>query len=323
MIEFNWSKKIVEDVVDLADCIELVVALKNDDYDGCFTRADFIQAVQNEILLEEEDDFLQGEQVDELTEKFEDAMELIKNRALWLGKTYPFRQDDDEVQFAPQTSKKHYLSYLFLLACSCHNRIIRSLRHALTVEFENLCKEAMRALFPKWAEVFLFSQNSEDRKNLGRSAREAIPALAKKLNAKAYQKEIDKLPDTQRECGIDLIAICSFDDELEYPFFAFAQCTVKKEEWWTKKHEAQSRQALSGFVRLDTDHTNFLLIPHFPRINLTEWREDRSRTVNCILCDRYRICRLLEKSKPLACQDLPRGMYDIFQKIQEHLPEHH
>ncbi len=319
MIDFPWSQEIVDDVVDLADCIELIVALDGD-YDGRFTRADFIQAVQSEILFE--DEFLQGEQVDDLNAKFEEAKALIKNRAFWLGKTYPFRQDDDEVQFAPQTSKKHYLSYLFLLTCSCHNRMIPVLRHNLRVEFENLCKEAMQALFPDWAEVFLFSQNSEDRKNLGWSAREAIPALARKLNAQEYQEEIEKLPDTQREFGIDLIAICSFDDELEYPFFAFAQCTVAK-EWWNKKHEAQSRHALSGFVRLDTDHTNFLLIPHFPRIKLTEWREDRSRTVNCILCDRYRICRLLEKSKPLICRKLPSGMHEIFQKIQKHLPEYH
>ena len=269
------------------------------------------------------DILLLGEQVDDLNEPFEGAMALIKNRALWFGEIYPFKQDDGGVQFAPsRTSKKHYLSYLFLLACSCHNRI-PSLKYSLRVEFENLCKEAMRALFPDWAEVFLFSQNSEDRKILGWSVREAIPALAQKLNAQVYQEEIDKLPDTQRECGIDLIAICSFGDELEYPFFAFAQCTVTKEEWWNKKHEAQSGHALSGFVRLDTYHTNFLLIPHFPRIKLTEWRGDRSRTVGCILCDRYRICRLLEKSKPLTCQALPCGMRKIFQEIQKHLPENH
>ena len=321
MIDFPWGQEIVKDVVDLADCIELVVAFSDDDDAGRFTHADFILAVQSEILSEEEDDFLSGEQIDDLNANFEEAMALIKNRALWLGETYPFRQDDGEVLFAPQTSKKHYLSYLFLLACSCHNRI-PSFRPALRVEFENLCKEAMRALFPAWAEVFLFSQNSEDRKNLGWSARKAISALAEKLNAQVYQEEIDKLPDTQRECGIDLIAICSFDDELEYPFFAFAQCTVAK-EWWTKKHEAKKRDALSAFVRLDTDHTNFLLIPHFPRISLTEWREDRSHTIDCILCDRYRICRLLEKSKPLTCQALPCGMRQIFQEIQKHLPEHH
>ena len=320
MIDFNWNQEIVDDVVVLADCIELTVALNND-YDGHFTHANFMHTVQSEIFSEKEDDFLQGEQIDALNKSFEGAINLIESRASWLGESYPFKREKDEVQFAPKTSKKHYFSYLFLLACSCHNQI-PSLRHNLRIEFENLCKAAMRSLFPKWAEVFLFSQNSEDRKNLGWSAREAIPALAEKLNAQEYQEEIEKLPDTQREFGIDLIAICSFDDELEYPFFAFAQCTVAK-EWWNKKHEAQSHHALSGFVRLDTYHTNFLLIPHFPRINLTEWREDRSRTVNCILCDRYRICRLLEKSKPLICRKLPSGMDEIFQKIQKHLPEHH
>ncbi len=320
MIDFELSQKIVKDVVDFTDCIELAVAFPDNDHGGRFTRAEF-DAVQREIFSEEEDNFLQGEQVDDLNAKFEEAMDLIKKRALWLGDTYPFRQDGGEVLFAPQTSKKHYLSYLFLLACSCHNQI-PSLRHNLRIEFENLCKEAMRALFPDWAEVFLFSQNSEDRKNLGWSAREAIPALARKLNAQEYQEEIEKLPNTQLEFGIDLIAICPFEDKLEYPFFAFAQCTVAK-EWWTKKHEAQSRHALSGVMRLNTDHTNFLLIPHFPRIIHAQWREDPSRTNYCILCDRYRICRLLEKSEPLICQDLPRGMREIFQEIQKHLPKHH
>ena len=318
MIDFLWSQKIVEDVVDLADCIELVVALNKDDYDGRFTRAHFIQVVQSEILLEGEDDFLQGEKVDDFNRYFEGAMDLIKNRALWLRETYPFRQEQGEVKFAPQTSKKHYLSYLFLLACSCHNRI-PSLRHALTVEFENLCKEAMRELFPACAEVFLFSQNSKDRKNLGWSATEAIPALAKKLNTQVLQNA--KLPNTQREYGIDLIAIYPFGDKVEYPFFAFAQCTVAK-EWWTKQREAKADQDLKGVMSL-TNHTNFLLTPHFPRINLTEWRADQLVSIDCILCDRYRICRLLEKSKPLTCQDLPRGMYNIFQEIQKHLPKHY
>ena len=224
---------------------------------------------------------------------------------------------DGEVHFTPQTSEKNYLWYLFLLACSCHDRI-PSLRNA-GVQFENLCKEAMRALFPDWAEVLLFSQNSEDRKELGWSAKKAIPALAKKLNAQVKPVE---LPDTQEEYGIDLIAICSFGDEVEYPFFAFAQCTVAK-EWWDKRDEAQASRALSGVVPLDTDHTNFLLIPHFPRVNATEWRKPRQYPINCILCDRYRICRLLEKASPFTRQDIPCSMRDILQKIQKYLPENH
>ena len=151
----------------------------------------------------------------------------------------------------------------------------------------------------------------------------AIPALGKKLNA---QEELDaqRILDKQEEYGIDLIAICSFGDELEYPFFAFAQCTVAK-EWWVKRHMKPKLAMLCrGSCRLDTDHTNFLLIPHFPRINATEWREPRQHTINCILCDRYRICRLLEKSNLFTRQEhMPPGINKIFQEIQEHLPESH
>ncbi len=319
MIDFDWSEEIIKDAVDLTDCIELVVAFSDDDYDGRFTQSDFQKIVHSEPLGDDDSSFLQGEQADVFYPQFEGAMDLIKRRALWLGEIYPFREENGEVLFAPQTSKKHYLWYLFLLVCSCHNRISSS-QHDLSVQFENLCKEAMRALFPDWAEVFLFSQNSDDRKKLGWPANEAIPALAKKLNAQV--KPNVQLPNTQEEYGIDLIAICSFGDELEYPFFAFAQCTISR-KWWAKREEAQAPRALSGVVPLDTNHTNFLLIPHFPRVNATEWRKPRQYPINCILCDRYRICRLLEKSNLFTPRNMPPDISEVIQKIQEHLPESH
>ena len=263
--------------------------------------------------------FYKGEQADVFYPQFEDAMDLIKRRALWLGEIYPFRQENGEVLFAPQTSKKHYLWYLFLLVCSCHNRI-SSLQHDLSVQFENLCKEAMRALFPDWAEVFLFSQNSDDRKKLGWSAKKAIPALAKKLNTQV--KPNVQLPNTQEEYGIDLIAICSFGDELEYPFFRFPpNAQFQEESGGEKEKRPLAHRALSGVVTLETSHTNFLLIPHFPRVNATEWRKPRQYPINCILCDRYRICRLLEKSNPFTQQNMPPGISEIVQEIQKHLPK--
>ena len=180
MIDFDWSQEIVKDAVDLTDCIELVVAFSNDDYYGRFTYANFMDIVQSELLGEDDSAFFQGDQADGFNEFFDDAMALIERRASWLGEIYPFRQENDEVQFAPQTSKKYYLWYLFLLACSCHNRI-PILQHNLRIQFENICKEAMRALFPDWADVFLFSQNSDDRKKLGWSAKKAIPGFGEKI----------------------------------------------------------------------------------------------------------------------------------------------
>ena len=316
MLDFDWSKEIIQDVVDLTDCIELVIAFSDDEYNGRFTGADFMNIVQNDIFGDDKSSFLQGDKVDDLYASFEDAMVLIKQRASWLGETYPFRQEDSEVQFVPPTSEESYLWYLFLLVCSSHNRI-PSLQHDLRIRFEDICKEALRALFPDWADIFLFSQNSDDRKHLGWPAKQAIPALAKKLNAKVRPVT---LPDTQEEYGIDLVVICSFGDKLEYPFFAFAQCTVAK-DWWRKRDEAQACRALSGVVSLDTAHTNFLFIPHFPRVTTSEWIKTRQYPINCILCDRFRICRLLKKSNTFTYKNLSLPMHDIFQKIQKYLPE--
>lgn len=317
MLDFDWNKQRIKNIIDLADCIELVVAFSNEEYNGRFTAANFIDIIESDILGD--DNFLRGDNVDEYFVFFEDAMRLIKQRSSWLGESYPFRQKNNEVQFVSQTPGEQYLWYLFLLACSCHNQI-PSLKHELRIQFENICKEAIRALFPDWADIFLFSQYSDDRKQLGISAKQAIPALAKKLNAKV--KNIDTLPDTSQEYGIDLIIICSFGDKLEYPFFAFAQCTVSK-DWWRKRDEAQACRGLSGVVSLDTAHTNFLLIPHFPRSTTTEWKNERQYPINCILCDRYRICRLLEKSSTFTYKKLPRATHDIFQKLQSYLPDNH
>lgn len=315
MLDFDWSKEIIRDVVDLTDCIELIVAFSGNEYNGRFTGANFTDIVQGDIFGDDNNSFLKGDDIDDFYASFEDSINLIKRRALWLGQTYPFIQKNSTVQFAPSASGHNYLWYLFLLACSSHNRI-PTLQQNLSIQFENVCKEAMRVIFPS-ADVFLFSKNSDDRKKLGATADKAIPALAKKLNTHIC-KDVS-LSATQKEYGIDLIAIYSFEDDLEYPFFAFAQCTVGK-EWWKKRHEAQSRQALVGILQLNVDHSNFLMIPHFPRVIATKWSQDRDKTVGCILCDRYRICRLLEKSTTFTYQNVPPAMRDIFNEIQKYLP---
>ena len=307
MVDFYWSHDIINDLVDLTDCIELVVAFSDDVYNGRFTCANFIGALQDDIL--DGNTCFQGEEIDRFNSRFEEAVCLIEKRKLWLGEIYPFRHENHEVRFEPQISDKNYLYYLFLLLCSCHTKISRSSIDFPT-QFENVCKEVMRVIFPS-ADVFLFSKNSKDRQKLGSTADKAIPALARKLNTQICTGV--NLPATQKEYGIDLIAIYSFEDELEYPFFAFAQCTVTR-EWWKKRHEAQSKQALVGVIQLDVDHSNFLMIPHFPRVKAVEWSQPRDKTVNCLLCDRYRICRLLEKSSTFTYKNLPIDLQNFLPK---------
>ena len=149
----------------LADAIELLVAFAEDDYSGRFTRANFQHFVAMENLSEDEMAYVTGDQADEYNKEFEQALALIKRRADWLGVAYPFRVTTDEVRFTPLPFASDHLPYLFLLVCSNGNSV-PSLKRALPGHFENLCKEAFKSLFPEWAEILLFSKDSEDRKNV-------------------------------------------------------------------------------------------------------------------------------------------------------------
>lgn len=325
IIEIDWgSKDWGADAakrsksIPLADAIELAVAFDGAAHHGRFTQADFLHAL-TESLDEDDVTHIPGDEADERVEVFEDALDLIKKRGAWLDNGYPFTVVDGEARFAPLPGAKNHLPYLFLLACS-NRKHIPSLNRALPTQFENLCKEALKGLFPEWADVWSFSQYSEDRKSVfGYAADKAVPELAKKLNANVMYEE--EIPDTPREFGIDIVAISSFGDSAPYPFFAFAQCTVGQ-RWWEKRHEAAATGSLASFIDLNSaPHSNFLMIPHFPRHNLERWSEDRARTGNCILLDRYRICHLLEKSNSFDVDDPPADVADIFKEIRDSLAQ--
>ena len=316
MLDMSWSSDTINDPLILADAIELAVAFAKDDYNGRFTRANFQHIVASEILSDDEMSYPTGDQADEQTKQFEQARTVIGKRASWLGVAYPFSVVANEIQFSPPNTIGRCLPYLFLLMCANGN-CVPSLKSALSDQFEDLCKEAFRSLFPEWARVLLFSQKSEDRKeHFGWKASDAVPKLAKMLNAELVNA--DQLSSTQREYGIDLIAICPFDDQSAYPFFAFAQCTIEQ-EWWNRRHEAKAESALTGFVNLNGGHSNFLMIPHFPRYSLEKWSEDPGRTGDCILCDRFRLCRLLEKSKFFEHNNPPASLADVFQTLNDNL----
>ncbi len=317
MIDITWDSSITKDPLQLADGIELAVAFVGR-YGSRFTQANFQRSVDTENLDDTEDSFLDSDGAYERNEQFEQALALIADRASWLGRAYPFKVESGEVQFAPPESLEDCLPYLFLLVCSNSN-YAPSLKNGLPIDFEYLCKEAFRALFPQRAEVLLFSKNSQDRREIfGSSAGDAVRMLAQMLNTGLVNSE--RLPDTQREFGIDLIATYSFDDQAPYTFFAFAQCTIG-EEWWLKKHEAIADNGLADFIHLNARHSNFLMIPHFPRYNLREWSEDPARTGNCILCDRFRICKLLQRADSFDPSSPPESIAEVFKQLRDNLVE--
>lgn len=226
MIPFDWSRETVCDPAKLADYVELTAAFFEDEYQGSFKWSDFQQGASENILDDSLRTYVLGDEADEFSAPYTDMLNLVEQRAAWLGESYPFTRINSEVIFSPsQSTSKPYLPYLMLLICTYHNDASYS-SSELQNGFEDVCKLAMQALFPDYADVFLFSQNSDDRLKLGWSARKAIPALAQKLNSQVVPEA--QIPDTQREFGIDLIAICGFDDFAEYPLHSSAQMVGKE-----------------------------------------------------------------------------------------------
>ncbi len=311
MLELNWNKGVAKDPVKLADYIELTLMMDEDHLESVFTYAHFVSLIQDEPYVgnqeyspvdeeaeEDPDEFLAGDEMDETLEYYENAIFLIAQRSQWLGDQYPFSCLGQEVKLAVGEDKGKYMPYIFMLVCSNHQIIhplhetIKAHSRRLAVEFEGICKEAMKSLFNEMADVFLFSQFGSDRSNLGRSAREAVKNLAMKLNAEV-KNEAD-IPDTPNEFGIDIAAIDTLEDQLGYPFFAFAQCTISQ-DWQNKKEEAQSQHALSAYIDLQVSHSNFIFIPYLPRLSKGTWSVPPHYTINCVIFDRYRICKMLQR----------------------------
>lgn len=297
MPALNWIAE-AEHPVKLADYIEFTLMMDGDHPSDEFTAGHFTAVMQESPSVAEYDadeapgSFLAGDAMDETRVHFDDAVALIERRRQWLGGLYPFSVANRAVQLRYGLAADNAMPYTFLLACSLHREIDSG--QGLDRQFERVCKEGMRTLFNESADVFLFSQFSQDRAELGRSAREAIPRLAEKLNAKV-KNEAD-IPDQPNEFGIDLIAIDRLDDSVGYPFFAFAQCTIGQ-DWPRKKGEAKLSNALAAYADLQVQHSNLIFIPHFLRKDADRWDAPAHDTIDCIIFDRLRICRMLERLK--------------------------
>lgn len=323
MLEINWAEAAGDSVV-LADYIEMAISLDTAHAGLEFTYAHFVGYLQDEPfngdfseLLEVDDDgpldemqpdfvqgdpidgepvgFLEGDNMDKMQRHFNDAVALIGRRRQWFGDLYPFTVQGNDVCLSSQPKRSSWTPYVFLLACSHHDLITRK-SPRLETEFEKICKEAMKSLCHHEANVFLFSRGSADRREIGSSARIAIPKLVSMLNASINPEH--EIPNTQLEFGIDIIAVDKIDDGPGRSLLMTAQCTVSKdpERWIQKKSEPKSG-GIHHFISYDVPYTTVLFIPHLPREQADKWSKNVPAfgLSDSIVCDRYRICRLIQR----------------------------
>ncbi len=355
MLEINWSDAMGNPVV-LADYIEMAISLDEEHPGLEFTYANFVDYLQdvpfsrNNERFSDDDDvdevqpyderflegddvdevqpydegFLEGDDMDEAQPYFEDAVALIDRRRQWLGDLYPFSVQGSDVILSAQSERTIWTPYVFLLACS-HHRLITRKSPRLETEFEKICKEAMKSLCNAGANVFLFSRNSADRTDLGGSAHEAVRNLASMLNTVVLNE--NELPKTQREFGIDIIAIDRVEDGLGYPLLMTAQCTVadNPEVWGRKKTEPQLRGSLGHFLHYDAPYIEVFFIPHLPRSKAHSWSVPPYLLNGCIVCDRYRICKLLQRHQEApdswAAQSIEKIVGDFIDRDGDKIAE--
>lgn len=309
MLQINWNESI-EDPVILADYIEMTITL-DDDHSGFeFTYAHFVDYLQDVPSSVNYDGFLEGDDMDEAQPYFENAVALIESRRQWLGDLYPFSVQGNDVRLSVHSERSEWTPYVFLLACSHHDLIPRR-SPRLETEFEKICAEAMKSLCNEGAEVFLFSRNSADRARLGGPAHMAVKNLASMLNTITLHE--GDIPTTQREFGIDIIAIDNVNDDLACPLLMTAQCTVSgdPEIWGKKKTEPRWDREIGYFIRYDAPHTIILFIPHFPRLHENEWSVPPYHLNGCIVCDRYRICMLLQRHRKFSDDSVAHSVAQI------------
>ena len=308
MLSITWNKVAADNPVKLADCIELTIALDDDCVSDVFGYDDFVDLIRDEPYELSDDgdnqDFLDGDEADEAKVLFESAVALVQQRHQWLGELYPFVGDGNEVRFCPGRDQTIWAPYIYLLACSNHTFVPYGQRK-FTTGFEVVSKAAMSALFNEATDIFLFSQFSQDRAQIGLSASEAVIEICEKLHAQIVNQS--KIPTDSDEFGIDLMAIDPVGDSLASPFAAFAQCTIGA-NWESKRHEAQPQNRLNAYVHLTAIYSNLLFIPHLPRVQSGEWDVDLHETINCLLRDRLSICKMLERlrtfNNPTAQQEM-------------------
>ena len=316
MVTINWTESKVSDPVTLADYIELTIALDGEHHSFEFIPDNFAEAIRDEPFSPEAADFLDWDDADDAKKYYESAVSLIERRARWFGDLYPFTGEGNVVRFTPASDRGSWSPYIFLLACSHHDLIKRKGLH-LDRDFEDVCKEAIAALFSESADVFSFSQYSDDRRQMGHSARVAVHRLAEKLNSKVIVED-ENIPTSSNEFGIDIAVIDALGDTLARPFFTFAQCTVSGDpgQWQRKKDEAQSEiGGINEYIHIGMRHSNLFFVPHLPRIRADKWSVWSHRISNCVFCDRYRICKALQRLSDSNRTELVQATNQIIGKF--------
>lgn len=219
----------------------------------------------------------------------EDCLAQIEYRVSVFGDYYPFEIDRRLIKIKNEVLDQHYL-YISLLVCSrCRSFTAKGMKQRISDLFETVSYECLSRILSPLFKVYMFGPNTEHRKNyFGTNLRDAIPILVSELGMELLANWEENY-SASGDSGIDLVGVCSFDENSPGNSVVIAQCAAQENErdWKRKRSEADIKY-LSGSIHSICEPQAILFIPACFRNADGSWRN--ANDVSGILTiDRVRI----------------------------------
>ena len=277
-----------------ADLVE-ILALIN--LDKRCSKSDFIDRFFSskkdlvDVNDEGESDLDEGRSISPLRTEHErckeEAYKILEARSIRYGAKYPFRLiDNDVLEVVPDSDGLLIYAYLLFAA---HTAVIdnRSIRSAITSDFEIFSSKILSNYLGQNASVLTFGAGSGRFEIFSTgSIREKFQFLCKELNGEFSGKAEDPtLDQTSGDRGLDIVAHFPFEDKQDGRLIIFGQC--KCSDVWSDSLFESSASSLD-FVRFKSEPVPAMFMPFCYRSNTGKWFED-SKVRKTILFDRFRL----------------------------------
>ncbi len=231
----------------------------------------------------------------EANEKFqalsEDVMRHLDYRRAAFGHWYPFTVEGD-ILIPVDNPTSRQLSYATLLGFSRLRMFPQADITAFAADFEVLCLEASMALARDW-NVVHFGVGGRDRAQFGNRLKDALRALATRLNEIPVEQYIEELSNHNvGDAGIDIILFKDWGDNARSIPAYFGQCASQQQTWPAKRFEASSLN-LSRYFNFFHPPGTILFIPVCYRNVDGSWINASGHAT--LLIDRLRLLRLLDE----------------------------
>lgn len=220
----------------------------------------------------------------------------LATRSETLGELYPFEADSTRNTLKVKTAlaPAHKL-YLCLLLASNLRLFSPALRTKLTADFEHICLEAQKLLFPlaldgARAETHLFGKNPTGGGPFTGSLSEKLQTLGSLVQAKKVDTDFIRA-NNSGDSGIDLVSVMRFDNDNAFGLpLVLSQCACSYQDWKKKQYD-HSPKRYRHMGLFDVDYFRLIFIPFFYRDQKGQWFEIAE--IHLSVIDRLRLMKIL------------------------------